>query len=922
MKKNYDYDKIEKRIKEGFEGVERDIRFRNIEEVSVKKEKEKKAPGPVLQIIGAVLAAAIVGGGTFGALKYAEYRGSRIEPGSDPGIDSVYTEDGSVTSFYEDVQPAEPAGNYTFRGVTVIDTDKVTEDELKTALPLDHYYGSVRGVISEAAEKAGYEVFTYKLAAGEGVCVTKDGVGVLVFDRASTALSRVPSRLIIADETPSGHGMIFFTQYTDFSGRYGGMTSVFAYDTVTGETAPVDVFLSDDDPVSVGIKSSPDAVGYYGDAVIGYDENTGFINYQETFDPIYVESSDRAGEALLSNPYRLGYIDGKYVIGMPVEDQPADSGSVEYDPAGKNSEEYVRVTSGDEAYYPFICPENVMNVIDYVAPVFDYRGKLDIINNVKDRDWTVLNTSIFFPGIQSFDSTFAGMDLKQICSWIDSHETEMFRVTFTVTWDDPGDGNAKIYYVEFCVKKGAETTADPGTEFKGEYGLAIECDNVAGCPPVYASRVYKGGELISQKTDEAKAFICQITRDEGLNDLLPLHSVIRTPWAVISVEVGDKMFESVALAEEWIKDRIRFSSSTVNGFEITVTVTWDTVLNSDNTAVLPADDRTEYSYRFTAEYRMVHDTVPADERVLIEYADGKLRFTRIAAEPEFTVEKNGDMKASELDIHKLFAMLDGHDALDDPWDLVPSVTLRMMLDDETIYAFEMSHDGAVNVMRYRGSDREFIASMKLTADEIKTLSGESGHDVTETTAPAPEDPAYAEQTDAVMKELKTWLTGKLYDGMDMTDLLRGVGSVKGDGVTLKARINAGADLEVHNEEDGVFVRAGDKAYDFSVFALHDDRSTVFETRLFVYPGAEGFDMPFGLTPEMTPAEALEAMGYGTDAHTIRVNDGNTSFCLNHSGDTLVMSLSVIGEETAVSLYYELGGGSNVNIEFGHIESAI
>ena len=176
----------------------------------------------------------------------------------------------------------------------------------------------------------------------------------------------------------------------------------------------------------------------------------------------------------------------------------------------------------------------------------------------------------------------------------------------------------------------------------------------------------------------------------------------------------------------------------MNGFEITVTVTWDTVTvpGSDSTAVLPAAYRTEYSYRFTANYRILHNTVPADERVLIEYADGKLRFTRIAAEPEFTVAKNGDWKASEIDIHKLFAMLDGHDALDDPWDLVPSVTLRMMLDGETIYAFEMSYDGAVNVMRYHGSGRSFVASMKLTANEIKTLSGESGHDATETTAPA------------------------------------------------------------------------------------------------------------------------------------------------------------------------------------------
>lgn len=784
MKKNYDYDKIEKRIKEGFEGVERDIRFRNIEEVSVKKEKEKRAPGPALQIIGTVLAAAIVGGGTFGALKYAEYRGSRIEPGSDPGIDSVYTEDGSVTSFYEDVQPAEPTENFTFRGVTVIDTNKVTEDELKTALPLDHYYGSVRGVISETAEKAGYEVFTYKLAAGEGVCITKDGVGKLVFDRASTEISRVPSRLIVADETPSGHGMIFFTQYTDFSGLYGGMTSVFAYDTVTGETAPVDVFLSDDDQLKAGKKSSPGAVGYFDYAVLEYDENKGFIFYYETFDPIYVESSDRKGEALLSNPYRLGYIDGKYVIGTPNGDQP--------------------------------------------------------------------------------DNTV------------------------------PSD------------------TADPGTEFKGEYGLAIECDNVAGCPPVYASRVYKGGELISQKTDEAKAFGCQISRDEGLNDLLPLHNVIRTPWAVISVEVGDKMFESVALAEEWIKDRIRVSSSTaVNGFEITVTVTWDTVPGSDNTARLPADDRTEYSYRFTAKYLMLHDTVPADERVLIEYSHGKLRFTRIAAEPEFTVEKSGGMKASELDIHKLFAMLDGHDALDDPWDLVPSVTLRMTLDGETIYAFEMSHDGAVNVMRYHGSDRGFVASMKLTADEIKTLSGESGHDATETTAPAPEEtteriPTVPVEHGIQIAELQSWLSRRMWNGMSESELLDMATGEK----DLKKAIFAMAYDQIDREDDGTFVRYKTEYCDFLYFA-EKDTFRIREARMILRPGTN-FSLPFGATLDMSPEEALSAMGY-TEEEIVSLNGNPVSagdYNINYNGITLTVTYTY--GNAAFGL--ELGGEAQAYLE--------
>ena len=827
MRKNKDYKDMENALFEKAERLESGVNYSgavrdSINGQRVKREKTGTALPFGLRLAGGFLVAALVGGSVFGALKYAEYRGSLIVPGSDTGLDSVYTEYGPVTSFNEDVQPYdttlpspdEPDKNVCFfKEVTVIDPAAdwiVTNPDLPPQLE----GGAVAEIRNEHVSELGYGIYT---DGRRLIIVDKDGAGVVKEFMCGDELFpliiaetdyRQPDgvtfgQLIVTEDKDTGKVTFIHTRFAGYSGFYGGTTLVEYFDTQTKETGAIG--------------------GYLPESAVEYVRSGGYLG---TYELAKLSAEDTAN--------------GK-TIGCTCTVVPIGRGNNETQEdffAG-----YLRYDNGN--YY--------------------FGEPYDI-------------------GDDGADTTDTGTD-----------------------------------------------TEDPGTEFKGEYGLAVECDNEDAYPPLYASRVYKGADLISQKTDEAKAFICQITRDEYLNDLLPLHSVIRKPWAVISVEVGDKMFESITEAEEWIKDRIRLSSSTVNGFEITVTVTWDTVTvpGSDSTAVLPAAYRTEYSYRFTANYRILHNTVPADERVLIEYADGKLRFTRIAAEPEFTVAKNGDWKASEIDIHKLFAMLDGHDALDDPWDLVPSVTLRMMLDGETIYAFEMSYDGAVNVMRYHGSGRSFVASMKLTANEIKTLSGESGHDATETTAPATEttapvqeDPAYAEQTDAVMKELKTWLTGKLYDGMNITDLLINVGSVKGDGATLKARIIAEADLEVHNEEDGVFLRAGDKAYDFSVFSLHDDRSTVFETRLFVYPGAEGFDMPFGLTPDMTPAEALEAMGYGTDAHTIRVNDGNTSFCLDNSGSTLVLSLSVIGEETAVSLYYELGGGSNVNIEFGHIKSVI
>ncbi|MBO4422075.1 MAG: hypothetical protein J5879_01445, partial [Clostridia bacterium] len=152
---------------------------------------------------------------------------------------------------------------------------------------------------------------------------------------------------------------------------------------------------------------------------------------------------------------------GKTVEGVPGTDSDrlnadeiAAVEPVEYDPGNDYGSGYVYVTSGDKIYQPFICGQNRMAVIDYEPPKFAYSGRLNIVNNVKDRDWTVLSTNFYFPGIQSYDRTFAGMDLKMICSWIDRHESDCtYRVTFKVTWDDPNDESAEIYYVDFYVEK-------------------------------------------------------------------------------------------------------------------------------------------------------------------------------------------------------------------------------------------------------------------------------------------------------------------------------------------------------------------------------------------------------------------------------------------------------------------------------------
>ena len=164
-----------------------------------------------------------------------------------------------------------------------------------------------------------------------------------------------------------------------------------------------------------------------------------------------------AGDSGTSQGEQVAYNDPETDNNRSNADEMQTVEPVDYNPNDGYGEGYVYVTSGDKIYQPFICKSSVMAVIDYVAPEFDYCGKLDIVNNVKDRDWTVLDADIWFPGIQSYDRTFDGLSIDQICEIINNGSSDRFRVYLKVTWDDPDDKNDVIYYVDFVIRKAAKS---------------------------------------------------------------------------------------------------------------------------------------------------------------------------------------------------------------------------------------------------------------------------------------------------------------------------------------------------------------------------------------------------------------------------------------------------------------------------------
>lgn len=220
---------------------------------------------------------------------------------------------------------------------------------------------------------------------------------------------------------------------------------------------------------------------------------------------------------------------------------------VEYDdPGDEYGGKAVYVTSGDKVYYPFVCSESLMAVINYVTPVFDYSGRLNIVNNVKDRDWTVLNVNISFPGIESYDRTFDGMSLDQICAFIDGHVTERYYVYLKVTWDDPNDENAVIYYVDFAIRRTAVSDKfEDVIKFDIDYNSGAPVDNnllsrISGAIPAFSS-----AERVKCETAEALGYSIY-TYDAAPAEFSSVHLA-----ACIIDEYGDLLFDFPLNTELW-----------------------------------------------------------------------------------------------------------------------------------------------------------------------------------------------------------------------------------------------------------------------------------------------------------------------------------------------------------------------------------
>lgn len=150
--------------------------------------------------------------------------------------------------------------------------------------------------------------------------------------------------------------------------------------------------------------------------------------------------------------------------------------------------------------------------------------------------------------------------------------------------------------------------------------------------------------------------------------------------------------------------------------------------------------------------------------------------------------------------------------------------------------------------------------------------------------------------EAVSDEIKDYVAGKMWNGMTWAQLVESLSRLK----QLKQDILADNSASRIEETDGMFVKyAGDGVYDFLAFIEKNEE--IREARLILYSNAE-FDLPFGITPDMTAEQALKKMGFTAE----QISEMNGQF--RHGDLTLWYS------ETGLTVTSGLIDGASFGIE--------
>ncbi len=591
MKKIYDYEIIEGWLEDGFSKSEKALIYDGNTAADAayktenKKEKSGRSASPALQLAGVFLAAAIVGGGTFGVLKYMEYKGSLTNP---PVTETAAETD--TDAFPETTEIIEKAPLISdIDGVKKYDYSEMLSKREKVTFDSDPsgFVSILTGgkIYSADAKKSYTKAWTDKgindeYYDGEPVITTVEFGGDLeihnnVSDREITAIS-------VAVTGPDGGVSAFAASPENaYQQIFTGKAGVYI----------LKISLCWDD---YSVKKVGDSYTVY-TVIVAVKKNESFNGLNKNWyskgetGPVKYMAVYSAGEYSYPSSYCCLYLKRK---GSSLTERKA----ITYQQTKK------------------------------VISVF-YSDSFAISSNVYGRDMTVVKLKITPENGEATETTLEGL-----YEYLKAAENGTYTVALQTTWDkypmDETGDEAYIYETEFTVikdgerhdieTKPAETTSENPPvpdEIVPDRALYVSTGINASTyesiyAPVFKKTVYKNGEVVSSEAYESDVadinFRC--------TDKLEAENRLKKGWRIVKitvVKIDDtarykaQEFTRFETAIQYIKELSEKASGTVR---VEAVITWDVAALLD-----PDADRTEYTFGFNVVYKTYGDIDPAED---------------------------------------------------------------------------------------------------------------------------------------------------------------------------------------------------------------------------------------------------------------------------------------------------------------------
>lgn len=871
MKKN-NYNDIEEYLSDKAPRLERDINYsgavRASETVGGKK-TGKESGGffqtPAMQIIGVFLVAVMVGGGTFGALKYLEYRGAKISGAQ-----------GGVTE-----QTSASFGSDETDGVLYVKGDQSADNHyIAVTSAGETYYPAVMLESRERHQPSGLSDITNYDYTESNVITVPYGDGFVIKNNVTDREMNVVS---VSINDPNDERAATVPINTDLNGLYEYLSNA------RGGT------------VTVEIKATWDE----GDDIYKY--GTCFKVVKEASKPA---EKDKFGDVTVINFYNPQNLSRDSIvnlkpypesvkIALPIENDHTTVYHIVSDEADAlGFEIYLYNSQSNKALFEGLCVLDrdgklVMNFepgfLRFAPMYLIYAGDtpsnhpmffFTSIQTLSGPDWYY--TSVFSFDITTKKVTMLGItgpkaygsdsfytsgilqyneESKEIQYVVDEIQRSgtpdkattgrTFIFTDRIIWDGEKYVLENLPYPE----QGGKIT--DGDDYDPTGWLAVQVGTDYCYPTIIHKKVIDGGNIADTEYSDG---ICEIKYNSS--NEINIGNTVRRAWRIYSVTVDYK--NEFTTFEDAIKYAREITENTNHTAHVEAVITW-------NSEAIYKDDvkRTEYTFAFNLSFEETEDKTPAPgDWVTINIGtdafypaatqkrglrnDGLNEITEYPAEiPMFDWEIKDDISFT--------VQRDG------PWQM-----LNIKVNDEvyfTSFASAMKHISGL----YGTTHVEFA----LLFDDIEGALYTYAFDlfVTDksetTTTPAPDIEVNTENPAEVFD---TWLRSKLFAGMRFEDLRKTVWKIDVGGYTIGTEYAAGNYKQVNYENDGSFVRYGNDVYDWTFYAENDglgepEGGTIRETRLILRKGHKNFDLPCGITLDMTPHEALVQMGFSEEQIT-------------------------------------------------------